>query len=96
MRDEPQDIQRRIELRIQNERNRLSIKIGQIITGLQQCINGELDMSGQQVAAANVLLDQTLPNLTAQDLRILSDMDDAPVMAERDALRKQFKDMQAF
>jgi hypothetical protein len=52
-----------------DEDTRARIKVGNIITVLQKHIDGEHDMSSTQIAAAKILLDKALPNLTSVDVK---------------------------
>lgn len=48
-----------------DERTRAKIKTSQIINRLEKLVNGEIDMTSQQVTAAGILLKKTLPDLSA-------------------------------
>jgi hypothetical protein len=48
-----------------DERTRAKIQTSQIINRLEKLVKGEIDMSPQQVNAANILLRKTLPDLSA-------------------------------
>ncbi|EXL09716.1 hypothetical protein [Aquamicrobium defluvii] len=48
-----------------DERTRAKIQTSQIINRLQQLIKGEVEMTPQQVSAANILLRKTLPDLSS-------------------------------
>lgn len=46
-----------------DERTRAKIQTSQIINRLEKLVNGEIEMSSQQVRAAEILLRKTLPDL---------------------------------
>lgn len=48
-----------------DDRTRAKIQTSQIINRLEKLVKGEIEMSAQQVAAANILLKKTLPDLSA-------------------------------
>ena len=48
-----------------DNRTRAKIQTSQIINRLEKLVFGEIEMSPQQVNAANVLLRKTLPDLSA-------------------------------
>lgn len=48
-----------------DDRTRAKIQTSQIINRLEKLVKGEIDMSPQQVNAANILLRKTLPDLSA-------------------------------
>lgn len=50
-----------------DEETRLRIKAGNIITRLQKGIDGKVDLTGPQVAAALGLLRKILPDLTSAE-----------------------------
>ncbi len=52
---------------------RSRIEVGTIITKLGKLMNGEIEMSTQQMKAAEILLRKTLPDLTATDLTTKGD-----------------------
>lgn len=51
-----------------DERTRAKIQTSQIINRLTKLVNGEIEMSAQQVTAAQVLLRKSLPDLSAVTL----------------------------
>lgn len=51
-----------------DERTRAKIKTSQIINRLEKLVNGDVEMSSQQVTAALGLLRKTLPDLSAVTL----------------------------
>jgi hypothetical protein len=59
-----------------DEETRAKIKAAQIINRLQQCIDGEVELSAQQVSAAKTLLDKALPNLQAIEMEATHDVSD--------------------
>lgn len=48
-----------------DERTRAKIQTSQIINRLTKLVNGEIEMTAQQVTAAQVLLRKSLPDLSA-------------------------------
>jgi len=52
-----------------DEDTRAKIKVGNIITVLQKHIDGVHEMTSTQIAAAKILLDKALPNLTSVDVK---------------------------
>jgi ribosomal protein L29 len=50
------------------ESHRDKIKIGNIITALQQHLEGVREMSATQIQAANILLRKVMPDLSSQQL----------------------------
>jgi hypothetical protein len=44
------------------------IQASQIINRLTDCVNGEVELSSQQVAAARILLDKSIPSLSSTEL----------------------------
>lgn len=48
-----------------DDETRAKIKAAQIINRFQSCINGEIDLTAQQVSCGKALLDKVLPNLQA-------------------------------
>ena len=48
-----------------DERTRAKIQTSQIINRLEKLVNGEIEMTAQQVSAAGILLKKTLPDLSA-------------------------------
>ena len=56
-----------------DERTRAKIQTSQIINRLEKLVNGEIEMTSQQVTAAGILLKKTLPDL--QSVEIGSDPD---------------------
>ena len=52
---------------------RSRIEVGTIITKLGKLMNGEIEMSTQQMKAAEILLRKTLPDLSATDLTTKGD-----------------------
>ena len=52
-----------------DEDTRKRIQVGNIIHRLQQCIMGEIELTGVQVSAAQTLLNKVLPNLTSVDVK---------------------------
>lgn len=59
-----------------DDETRAKIQAAQIINRLQKCIDGEVELSAQQVSAAKTLLDKVLPNLQAVDGTLTHDMSD--------------------
>lgn len=52
----------------QAESARQLISTQRVIQELHKCVDGEREMSSQQVQAARILLDKSLPNLQATEL----------------------------
>jgi hypothetical protein len=50
------------------ERTRAKIKTSEICQRLEQCFFGKVELTQGQLTSARLLLDKTLPNLTAQEL----------------------------
>ena len=50
------------------EQARAKIQVAKIVERLQQFVNGELELDGSQVRTAEILLNKTLPALTASEL----------------------------
>lgn len=65
-----------------DERTRAKIQTSQIINRLEKLVNGEIDMTSQQVTAAGILLKKTLPDLSAVT------MDGKMVLSHEDALNE--------
>ena len=65
-----------------DDRTRAKIQTSQIINRLEKLVKGEIDMTAQQVAAANILLRKTLPDLSAVT------MDGKMTVAHEDALNE--------
>lgn len=51
-----------------DEQTRAKIQAAQIINRLMNCVNGEVELSAQQVSAAKTLLNKVLPDLQSIDL----------------------------
>ncbi len=51
-----------------DERTRAKIQTSQIINRLEQHVKGDVQMTGTQVRAAEILLKKTLPDLTSVEL----------------------------
>jgi hypothetical protein len=49
---------------------REKIQVSHIVNRLQKCIEGEVELSPQQIQAANILLRKTLPDLQATDATV--------------------------
>lgn len=47
-----------------DDETRAKIQAAQIINRMMSCLNGEVELSTQQVSCAKTLLDKVLPNLT--------------------------------
>lgn len=47
---------------------RAKIQASAIVHRLTECIKGKIDLSAQQVSAAKILLDKSIPNLTSTEL----------------------------
>lgn len=45
-----------------SEQTLSKINVSNVITRLQQCVDGEKELTPQQIAAARILLDKTLAN----------------------------------
>lgn len=52
----------------QTEKTREKIRITQIVNRLQGHVEGKVDMSSTQIAAAKILLGKTMPDLSAADI----------------------------
>ncbi|MBO6901384.1 MAG: hypothetical protein JJ864_08560 [Rhizobiaceae bacterium] len=51
-----------------DEETRAKIQAAAIINRFQKCIDGEVELSAQQVSCGKTLLDKALPNLQAVEL----------------------------
>jgi len=65
-----------------DDRTRAKIKTSQIINRLEKLVNGEIEMTAQQVTAAGILLKKTLPDLSAVT------MDGRMTLSHEDALNE--------
>lgn len=65
-----------------DERTRAKIQTSQIINRLEKLVNGEIEMTTQQVTAAGILLKKTLPDLSAVT------MDGKVTLSHEDALNE--------
>lgn len=51
-----------------DERTRAKIQTSQILNRLQSFVNGEVEMTSEQIAAARILLSKSLPDLSSVQL----------------------------
>lgn len=53
-----------------DEETRARIQASQLINRLQRHVDGEVEMTQTQIRAAEILLNKSLPNLTASDVNL--------------------------
>lgn len=52
-----------------DERTRAKIQTSQILNRLEKCVNGDVVLTSEQIAAARILLSKTLPDLSSVQLK---------------------------
>jgi hypothetical protein len=64
------------------EQARSKIKVGRCIQRLQDCVDGTYEMTSQQIKAAEILLNKTLPTLTSADIKKEVTVDSKDITAD--------------
>lgn len=86
----PQKVKASAELtKRQAETARSRIAVGKIITKLNQCVEGKLTLKSEQIRAAQILLDRTMPTLQSIETTNSNDTDLASFLAQASEIASQ-------
>jgi len=75
------------ERKSMKQRTTEKIQAGMIADRLEKHVNGEVELTSTQVAAARILLDKVIPNQTASESKVTVNNDTKPSPADRQEAR---------